>query len=69
MLADKKLTALMAALLVVMYGFIYTILQLEDMALLVGSVGLFVVLSGVMFWSRKVDWYAYSDNRSLPGKE
>jgi inner membrane protein len=59
----------MAALLVVMYGFIYTILQLEDMALLVGSVGLFVVLSGVMFWSRKVDWYAYSDNRSLPGKE
>ncbi len=69
MLADKKLTALMAALLVVMYGFIYTILQLEDMALLVGSVGLFVVLAGVMFWSRKVDWYAYSDNRSLPGKE
>jgi inner membrane protein len=69
MLADRKLTALMAALLVVLYGFIYTILQLEDMALLVGSIGLFVVLAAVMFWSRKVDWYRYSDNRSLSGKE
>lgn len=68
MLADRKLTALMASLLLVMYGFIYTILQLEDMALLVGSVGLFLILAAVMFWSRKVDWYAYSDNRSLGAK-
>jgi len=69
MLADRKLTALMAVLLSVLYGFIYTILQLEDMALLVGSIGLFAVLAAVMFWSRKVDWYAYSDSRKLPPTE
>jgi inner membrane protein len=56
-LESKRLTAFMAGLLVVMYGFIFTILQLEDMALLVGSIGLFLILATVMLWSRKVDWY------------
>ena len=49
---------------VILYTFIYTILQLEDLALLAGSIGLFLVLAAVMFWSRKVDWYAYG-NRNL----
>ena len=56
-LTSRKLTAFMAGLLTVMYGFIYTILQLEDTALLVGSIGLFIILAIVMIWSRKVDWY------------
>ena len=56
-LTSKKLTAFLFGLLAVMYGFIYTILQLEDTALLVGSIGLFIILAIVMIWSRKVDWY------------
>lgn len=56
-LTSGKLTAFLFGLLAVMYGFIYTILQLEDTALLVGSIGLFIILATVMIWSRKVDWY------------
>ncbi len=38
------------------YGFIYVIIQLENYALLVGSIGLFVILAIIMFASRKIDW-------------
>ncbi len=56
-LTSGKLTAFLFGLLAVMYGFIFTILQLEDTALLVGSIGLFIILATIMIWSRKVDWY------------
>ncbi len=53
-----KLTALMSGVLLLLYGFIFTILQLEDYALLMGSIGLFMVLAIIMYLSRKIDWYA-----------
>lgn len=37
-----------------LYGFIYVILQSEDNALLMGSLGLFVILAVLMYVSRKV---------------
>jgi inner membrane protein len=40
----------------ILYGFIYTIIQLENYALLVGSIGLFAILAGVMYASRKIEW-------------
>ena len=42
--------------LTALYSFIYVIIQLENYALLVGSVGLFLILALVMFVSRKIDW-------------
>ena len=30
--------------------------RLEDYALLVGSIGLFMILGAVMYFSRKIDW-------------
>lgn len=42
--------------LTALYTFIYVIIQLENYALLVGSVGLFIILAIVMFVSRKIDW-------------
>ncbi len=42
-----------------LYSFIYVIIQLESYALLVGSVGLFLILAGVMFVSRKIEWNNY----------
>jgi inner membrane protein len=41
-----------------LYGFLYVLLQIQDYALLVGSVGLFVSLGTVMWITRRVDWYA-----------
>ena len=42
--------------LTVLYTFIFVIIQLENYALLVGSLGLFIILSIVMYTSRKIDW-------------
>ena len=46
-----------SALLVVLYAFLYTTLQMQDFSLLFGSVGIFVVMAIIMFVSRKVNWY------------
>jgi len=40
----------------ILYGFIFVIIQLENYALLVGSIGLFTILAIVMYASRKIDW-------------
>lgn len=39
-----------------LYTFIFVIIQLENYALLVGSLGLFIILSIIMYASRKIDW-------------
>lgn len=52
-----KATRLLAMVLLFVYGFMFTIIHQEDLALLIGSIGLFVVLAIVMALSRKIDWY------------
>ncbi|WP_111660242.1 cell envelope integrity protein CreD [Olleya aquimaris] len=42
--------------LTALYTFIYVIIQLENYALIVGSIGLFIILALVMYVSRKIDW-------------
>lgn len=42
----------------ILYGLLYVLLQLEQKALVVGSIALFLVLALVMTLTRKVDWYA-----------
>ncbi|PIF02338.1 MAG: cell envelope integrity protein CreD [Draconibacterium sp.] len=39
------------------FGFIFVLMQLETLALLVGSIGLFVVLALTMFFTRRINWY------------
>lgn len=46
-----------ACLLALLYAILYGLMQAEDIALLLGSVLLFVVLALVMIVTRKVDWY------------
>jgi len=40
-----------------LYTYIYILLQMEEFALLVGSIGLFIVLAISMYLSRNMDWY------------
>jgi inner membrane protein len=54
---QRRLTGATAGVLTVAYGFLFVVLQLQDYALLVGSIGLVVVLGTVMYLSRHVDWY------------
>lgn len=56
-LEDKGLVPLLAGLLIILYGVNYVLLQLENYALLVGSLCLFIVLALVMALSSKIDWY------------
>ena len=58
MLANNAVTAVIAGILIVLYGFLFVILQLQDYALLLGSIGLFVILAIVMYLTRKIDWFA-----------
>ena len=48
---------MVGGILAVLYAYLYIVLQLEDYALLMGSVGLFLVLAAVMYLTRKIDWY------------
>ncbi|HTL07567.1 MAG TPA: cell envelope integrity protein CreD [Chitinophagaceae bacterium] len=52
-----KTASLFAGVLTCLYVFIFILIRLEDTALLVGSIGLFIVLALVMYGSRKINWY------------
>jgi inner membrane protein len=52
----RKNTLAVFAVLIGLYGFLFTTLQLEDYALLIGSLALFIILSLTMYLSRKVNW-------------
>lgn len=60
---NKRLTVLIGLVLVLLYLFIYSIIQMQDYALLMGSVGLFIVLAIIMYLSRKIDWYAIQQKK------
>ncbi len=51
-----KFPLFIGASLSALYTFIFVIIQLENYALLVGSLGLFLILSIIMYASRKIDW-------------
>ena len=51
-------TLMIGAGLAGVYLFLYITLRQQDYALLMGSIALFVVLTVVMYVTRKVDWYA-----------
>ena len=57
-----RIAAVFAGVLSALYGFIFILVQLEDTALLLGSIGLFLVLALVMYASRKINWYSISSN-------
>lgn len=57
-LHTRRLGALVAAILGGLYGYMYVLLNLEDYALLMGGIGLFLVLGAIMYLTRGIDWYA-----------
>ncbi len=59
---NGKLTLVTAIIIGILYGFIYVLLQLENYALLIGTIGLFVILATIMFYTRRINWYGLYDN-------
>src|ERR1700754_896215 len=56
MLRSSKMSLFFIFLLSIQYGFVFTLIQLQDYALLMGSLGLFITLAVVMYFSRKIKW-------------
>jgi inner membrane protein len=55
-LRSGAMSLFIGCLLTLLYGFIFTLIQLQDYALLLGSIGLFLTLAVVMYFSRKIKW-------------
>jgi inner membrane protein len=59
-LSSRKRALTLGAMLAGLYGYLFTLLQMEDFALLMGALGLFIILGGVMFLTRKLNLNADS---------
>ncbi len=55
--SNVKFAYTIAGLLTVLYSYLFIVLQLEDYALIMGSVGLLLILALVMYMTRKINWY------------
>ncbi len=55
-LQNKKFPIFIGLSIAALYTFIFVIIQLENYALLVGSIGIFMILGAVMYFSRRIDW-------------
>jgi inner membrane protein len=53
---SSKLALFISFVLAVVYSYIFSIIQLQDYALLMGSIGLFIALAIIMYFSRKLQW-------------
>jgi inner membrane protein len=56
-LRGSRAGAAFGAAIALLYGVLYALLQLEQTALLLGSVMLFAVLAAIMVTTRRIDWY------------
>lgn len=56
LLSSVKLSIILSVVLLLVYSYVFTILQLQDFALLMGSIGLFLTLAVVMHFSKKIQW-------------
>lgn len=59
-LRTKALVALFTSLLVIFYSFIFIIILQQDFSLLLGSIGLFMIVGALMYFSRGIKWYSNS---------
>jgi len=57
-LRNRMVTVMVGGILTILYAYLYILLQLEDYALLMGSIGLFLVLAIIMYLTRNIDWYS-----------
>ena len=56
-LRSRQVSLLFTGVMIFFYVFIYVIIQAEDFSLLIGSVGLFLIIGILMYFSRNIKWY------------
>ncbi|MBP8081821.1 MAG: inner membrane CreD family protein [Spirochaetes bacterium] len=55
-LGEKKRALIICAFLILLYAFLYILIQMQEYSLLLGSFGLFFLLAATMFLTRKINW-------------
>ena len=55
-LQSGKATTILSVVLMLIYSYVFSLLQLQDYSLLLGSIGLFLTLAVVMYFSKKLQW-------------
>jgi inner membrane protein len=61
---STRFSLIISGVLALLYGFLYINLQLQDYALLFGSLGLFGILALVMYLTRHIDWFTGLQSRN-----
>lgn len=62
---NSRIALIFNGILALLYGFFYSLLQLEDYSLLLGSIGLFIILAVVMYLTRNIDWYRGYESKEV----
>jgi inner membrane protein len=55
-LQSGKATTILSVVLVLVYSYMFSLLQLQDYSLLLGSIGLFLTLAVIMYFSKRLKW-------------
>jgi inner membrane protein len=61
---SNQISIIISGMLMMFYGFMYVILQLQDYSLLIGTVVLFIILAAIMFFTRKINWFDVLSNKT-----
>jgi inner membrane protein len=49
--------AIVGSVTALLFGYLFVVLTNEDYALLIGSIGVFLILATIMFLTRRIDWW------------
>ena len=58
---DRKYIARAGLVFTLVYGLLYTLMRMQDFALMVGALASFAAISGTMYLTRNLDWYGSKD--------
>ena len=59
-----KIGSMIFGALIIFYGFMYIILQLQDYSLIAGNIALFALLGLIMYLTRKFNWFDILSNKT-----
>jgi inner membrane protein len=68
-LQSGRRSIVLGVLLSSLYAYFYVLLQEQDYALLLGSLGLALILGTIMFITRNIDWYRIGEDNGHPQLE
>ena len=54
---NRTIIMSISTMLILFYGFVYVLIQMQDYSFLLGTFALFLILSAIMFFTRKVNWF------------